>query len=924
MPEWKDEIRRRLAGLKLEPTREAEIVEELAEHLEDRYSELLASGATEEAAWRTSRAELSESELLAQALKHVEHEVKSEPVVLGARRMNMIADVWQDLRYGLRLLRRSPGFTAVTVLTLALGIGANTAIFSVIDALILRPLPVRQPERLVAFSELDDKQWGEWSYSLFEKFRELRPVFETMTLTSQIERFNLTVNGSGDGSGGGIDPGAVTVGLVSGNYFSTLGVSARMGRTLTEDDDRVPGGHPVAVISHNYWERRFARSSDVVGRTFTLEGTTYTIVGVTAAGFAGDLVEQPTDLWIPVMMQAQVMPEQPQSLAQHSGRIVARLKPGVSVTQAQAAAQVIYDQSVSEQPPFNRQRFDQSARQRIRLMPAAQGDRDGKQRESLAQPLAILSGLVGLVLLIACANVASLLLARSAARQKEIATRLALGAGRLRIIRQLLTESVLLASLGGMLGLLFAFWGTQALLKLVASGLEPLYLDITLNARALGVTAAVALAAGILFGLAPAIKLTRASLSPALKATSTTLKAGPHRFGLGPILVVCQVALSLLLVIGAGLFVRTLRNLKAQDLGFAREHVLLVWTSYQLSFRYDGAAKARLYEAAKARIGALPGVRQVSLARRGLLHGFEASHFGLEIEGYTPSRKEDATAVCETVAPNFVETVGMQLVLGRDLGPQDTESSPRVAIVNESFARHFFGHQNPIGRRFLGHIKNGEPTFEIIGVVRDAMYGTLREPNLRMVYLPLGQNLNTLDSGICLIVRTATAPGAVAASIRQELRRIDPNLPVTSIDSIEEQVDRLLVQDRLIATLAGFFGLLALLLAAIGLYGTLSYAVARRTNEIGIRLALGATPANVRRMILRESLLLVSVGIALGLPASLVATRLITSLLFGVKATDPVTMLSAMLVLLAMTFVAAYVPARRATKVDPMVALREE
>jgi predicted permease len=359
-------------------------------------------------------------------------------------------------------------------------------------------------------------------------------------------------------------------------------------------------------------------------------------------------------------------------------------------------------------------------------------------------------------------------------------------------------------------------------------------------------------------------------------------------------------------------------------LGFAREHVLLVWTSYQLSFRYDSAAKARLYETAKARIGALPGVREVSLAQRGLLHGFEASHFSIEIEGYAPPSKNDATAVRETVAPNFVETVGMQLVLGRDLGPQDTVSSLRVALVNESFARHFFGHQNPLGRRFLGYIKNGEPTFEIIGVVRDAMYGTLREPNLRMVYLPLQQNLNTLDSGLCLIVRTATAPGAVAASISQELRAIDPNLPVTSIDSIEEQIERLLVQDRLIATLAGFFGLLALLLAAIGLYGTLSYSVARRTNEIGIRLALGATPANVLRMILQESLLLVSVGIGIGLTATLVTTRLIASQFFGVKATDPATILIAMLVLLAMTLVAAYIPARRATKVDPMVALRQD
>lgn len=929
MPEWKDEIRRRLAGLKIEPTRESEIVEELSRHLEDRYAELLAGGAVDEEAHRAALAELSDCKVLTQELNRVEHQVVQEPVVLGAVRTNRLADLWQDLRYGLRLARRSPGFTAVTVLMLALGIGANTAIFSVIDALLLRPFPVRQPEQLVAFSQshdgrLDSGAWEVWSYPLFEKFRELGQVFDNVTMTSQIERYNLMVNGPDGGPAGELDPGGVRVGLVSGNYFSTLGVGTVMGRAFTANDDRVPGGHPVAVISHNYWERRFGRSSEVIGRIITLLGTSYTIVGVATAGFAGDLIEQPTDLWLPVMMRAQVMPERPPLLTDYSGRIVARLKPRVSATEAQAAVQSVFDASVSDPAEPNSQRPVQSPRQLISLVPPARGDVDPKQRESLAEPLTMIMGLVGLVLLIACANVASLLLARSAARQKEIATRLALGAGRGRIIRQLLTESVLLATMGGVFGLLFAFWGTQSLLKIVASGLEPVYLDIPLNVRTLGVTALVSLAAGILFGLAPAIRLTRASLVTALKSTSATLRVGPNRVGLGPVLVICQVALSLLLVIGAGLFVRTLGNLKSQDLGFARENVLLVWTSYQLSFRYDGPAKARLYEAVQQRVGALPGVRQVSFAKRGLLHGFEASHFGVEIEGYTPASKKDATAVWEVVAPNFVETAGMHLVRGRDLGPQDTASSPRVAIVNESFARHFFGQQNPIGRRFLGHIKRGEPTFEIVGVVRDAMYGTLREPNLRMVYLPYRQNLNTLESGICLILRTATAPAAVAASIRQELRAIDPNLPVTSIDSVDEQINRLLVKERLIATLAGIFGVLALVLAAVGLYGTLSNSVARRTNEIGIRLALGATPANVLRMILRESLLLVSIGIAIGLVAALVATRLMSSQFFGVEATDPATILTALLVLLAMTFLAAYVPARRATRVDPMVALRYE
>src|SRR5262245_6279564 len=828
----------------------------------------------------------------------------------------------QDLRYGVRMLLKHPGFTCVAVITLALGIGANTTIFSVVDALLLKPLPARNAAQLVAFSSrrsdrpLETDQWGWWPYTWFEQFRELTQVFDAVAITGHAERFNLTAGAAG----GGVDDGPVRVGLVSGNYFATLGVSAQLGRAFTPDDDRAPGGSPVAVLSQGYWERMFGRAPDVIGRAFRLESTTFTIVGVAPTGFRGDLIEQPTDLWVPVSMHAQVVPERPDLLTNQTGqalgRIVARLKPGVSLTQAQAAAQVVYNRIWSDLAKPT----PQTVRRQLALLPAARGD--SEQRATFGRPLLILLCVVGLVLLIACANVASMLLARATARQREIATRLALGATRLRIIRQLLTESILLAALGGLVGALVAFWGTPLLLRILASGLDPIYLSVSTDARTLSVTAAVTLLVGILFGLAPALGSARLSLIPALKDSSATLKGGADSFGLGRALVVCQVALTFLLVIGAGLFVRTLQNLKSQDLGFTREHLLLIWTSYpQVAFGYDGSAKARLYEAVQERVGALPGVRSISLARRGLLHGYEASPSSVTVEGAT--RQPEAKAVWEVVAPNFAETVGLTVSRGRDLSPQDVEGSARVALVNESFARNFLGNEDPLGRHFSADIRRRREDYEIVGVVRDARFGALREPNLNLVYLPYRQNLNKLD-GMCLIARTAGDPALLAAAIRQELRSIDPRLPVTAVDSIEEQMDRLLVRERLIALLLSSFGALALLLAGIGLYGTLSYSVARRTREIGIRLALGATPARVRRLILRDSLLLVGIGLLIGLPAALVATRLIASLLFGVRATDPATFAFAALVMLTIAVVAGYLPARRATKVDPMATLRHE
>jgi predicted permease len=833
----------------------------------------------------------------------------------------------QDMRFALRLMGRSKGFTAVAILSLALGIGANTAMFSITDALMLRMLPVRNPEQLVILSETSDQNLlgANFQYPAFRKFRDLTQVFSDVTAVCLLRRSNVIVNGPG----GGLDPGTVGVGLVSGTYFSTLGASAAIGRTFTPDDDRVPGGHAVTVISYRYWERRFGLAPDVIGRTLTLNATTYTILGVTAPGFSGDWIGEPTSLWIPIAMQSQVMLERPGLLDNPNPpwvRVIARVKSGMTIAQAQAAAQVLNRQILrdlaGEHPTPEAMR--EIAKLRLNLDPAARGF--SPQRTSFQQPLILLLTVVGLVLLIACANIANLLLARSTARQREIAVRLALGAGPGRILRQLLTESLLLATLGGALGMLVAVWGTNALLKILSTGpFSPvgcaicgsLYVDVHPDWRILAFTAALCMLTGLLFGLAPAVRASRLSLSPALKGNAA---GSPGRFGLGKALVVSQVALSIVLLIGAGLFVRTLRNLKSQDMGFDRDHVLLIWTAPNHIGR-QGAALGNFYETVQQRIASVPGVVSASPSAFGLM-GSDGGGSPVRVLGYRPRPDEDRFVRWSLVAPRFFSTVGMRLELGRDFTERDTETAPRVAIVNDSFARHYFPDQNPIGKRF-GMRRDTGNEIEIVGLVRDAKYNTTRDKNTKMIYIPFRQDLGHLYT-MRLAVRTDHESPALTTRIRDELRSLDRNLPILGIESIEQQLNQSLAQERLIATLSGFFGAVALLLASMGLYGVMSYTVARRTNEIGIRLALGATRAGVLGMVLRESVWLAGLGIAIGVPATLAATRLISAMLFGVSASDPWTVGAAAVLLIVVAALASFVPARRASKVDPLMALRYE
>lgn len=928
MPDWKPELRQRLAKLNLAPTREAAIVEELAQHLDDCYAELRGGGASEAEAWQRTLAELSESELLQRELRRVERQYNQEPIVLGTnQRTNMIQGIWQDLRFGLRTLRKQRGVTVVAVLSLSLGIGANTAIFSLIDAVLLKMLPVKNPEQLV-FLEMggappSPKRSSNLSYAFFEQLRtEQKPLIEVCT-TAGSPRVSVTVDGQAD---------VAAVQQVSGGFFAVLSVNALLGRTLTEEDDKVPGGHPVAVISHHYWQRRFARDPAIVGKSIALNGHPFTIIGVTPPEFFGITVGEAPDLWAPAMMYAQISPGR--SIEQYFNSplqfVLARLKPEVTEQQARVALTGLWQQGLSAASGSRLSPEEQQSlrQQSIVLTPASQGF--SILRTQFSEPLRILMVVVGLILLIACANVANLLLARANARRKEIAVRLALGASRWRLIRQLLTESLLLALTGGALGLLFAWWGGGLLLALVGSGRESIFLKLTLDLRMLGFTAAASLLAGVLFGLAPAWRATRVELTPTLKDGARGARGGT-RLGLGKTLVVAQVALTLLLLIGAGLFVRSLEKLRSLDAGLTQENMLLVSTDPRM-IGYQGRQIAELYQRLLERLKAIPGVRAASLSRQGLLSAGGTSG-SVYVQGRTPSPDEnkltksgngavlDIPFRCD-VGPDYFATVGMMMLRGRDFTARDNERAPKVAVVNETFARYFFGNEDPLGRHF-GFSLESSGQIEIVGVVKDAKYNSLREQSLRTFYIPYLQ-----DSGAwretTFQIRTAAEPTHLIAAVRQVAREVDANLPLFNVKTLATQVDESLVQERLIGTLSSFFGLLSLLLTCIGLYGIIAYAVSQRTHEIGIRMALGAQRGAVLRMVLRQGMKLILLGVGLGLTGSLIGTRIIASQLFGVTATDPATFIGAPLLLLMVALLACWIPARRVTKVDPLIALRTE
>jgi predicted permease len=846
--------------------------------------------------------------------------------------------ILQDLRYGARMLLRSKGFTAVAVLSLALGIGANTALFSLIDGVLLKMLPVKRPHDLVLFNWLSgprglsygidgitsrDPATGiatstSFSYLTFERFRDQHDALSDVFAFAPIEQLNVNVDGQAEIAGGQ---------LVTGGYYAGLGVEAILGRSITDLDDQA-NASPVAVITHRYWQRRFGLDPAAVGKTVNVNNVPFTIIGVTPPEFFGALqVGQSPDVTIPMAMEPQVR-QGSRSLRQPWFwwvRIMGRLKPEVTAEQARASLEVSFQQSALEGWNAVQARLQaqgQAASQtprdtpQLRVAPGGQGLTEA--RRAYSQPLMILMAVVGLVLLISCVNVANLLLARAASRQKEIAVRLAVGASRWRLVRQFLTESVLLASLGGALGLLLAFWGKDLLLALRPWGGEALVLDLKLDLRVLGFTTAVCLITGIMFGLAPALKATRVDLTPALKDTSRSLTGGSHSL-LTRSLIIAQVAMSLLLLIGAGLFAGTLRNLQVVDLGFNRENLLLFRVDPMLS-GYNRAQITNLYQQIIERIEAVPGVRSATLSRHPLLSG-SARNGPVFVQGQPPRPDEENIVYTNPVEASFFETMEMPILFGRSLSPRDDERAPKVAVINQTMARRYFGDENPVGRRFGFGSPETSGQIEVVGVARDAKYTDLRQETPPTFYTPYRQEP---PGQVNFAVRTSGDAKAMIASIRQAVREVEQNLPLFDIKTQSEQADESLAGERLFATLSSFFGLLALLLASIGLYGVMSYNVARRTNEIGIRMALGANRIDVIRLVLRETLLLVFTGSIIGMGAAFATTRLIESMLYGLTPNDPVIISLAVLLLLAVAALAGYLPARRASQVDPMVALRYE
>jgi predicted permease len=796
----------------------------------------------------------------------------------------------QDARYALRMMRKTPVFTAIAVLSLALGIGANTAIFSLLDALLLRSLPVENPEQLTQIVRVhaQGKSATFW-YSQFTDLYDNNTVFSGLTAFSPVGRSTALIDGQAE---------VVAPLLVSGNYYSVLGVAPALGRMISVDDDHHGSPNPVGVLSYGYWQRRFAGKISVLGKTIAVNGAQVTIIGVTPPAFFGTRVGQTHDITVPLNMQPLVMQR---NWVDRPGQwlvLLGRLKPGVTRERAHAALSVMFehilDQSapVAAMTPQQRERFRRE--QHIELIPAATGVESGF-RDQFSVPLRILMAVVGIVLLIACANVANLLLARAAARRHEISIRLAIGASRLRVVRQLLTESIMLAIFGGALGLLFARFAGQLLIGMVSTGDTVVPLDTHPDARVLGFTVVVSLLTGVLFGLAPAAKF-GSQYGLAQRAFSKNTLARP--------LVVIQVGLSMLLLVGAGLFIRTFENLWHMDAGLQRENILLFRVS-PADGGYKGPRLGTFWDQLTTRIRMLPGVRSVAFSSQAPLDGGWGN--AVTIPGWTPRTPEERFMNQDAVTPGYFDTMGIPILLGRDFRAQDDPAAPKVAIINQTAARTWFGNDNPIGKRFAIGAEAKTPDIEVIGVVKDARYSGLKggEPNgQNVLYTPTTQG--PLGGGT-VEVRT-TANRSLAGDVRHAVQVTDARVPVSNIRTMAVQVESTIVKERLMATISTFFGSLALLLAAIGLYGIMAYAVARRTTEIGIRMALGAKRSTVQWMVLRAASL----------------TRFAKSLLFGVEANDPLTIVCAGLLMLLIAVAAGFLPARRASRVDPMIALRYE
>ncbi|HEV7550890.1 MAG TPA: ABC transporter permease [Candidatus Angelobacter sp.] len=840
-------------------------------------------------------------------------------------------DLLKDLRYAVRQFSRNPVFTGVAVASLAVGIGANTAIFSVMNAALLKTLPVRDPQGLVMLTDPNQSgvssgmSSGERGMLTHAEFAQLRDHATTLdglcAAQSQMARTQVRI-------AGGQQEDARTR-LVSEEYFSVLGIDPAIGRFFNRADAKSPGEDPYAVISYEYWQKRFGGNVSVLGTPIKMLGATLTVIGVAAPGFTGESVADKPDFWMPMMMQPLVMPGRDwlhEDLSKSIEKVMwlnafGRLKPGVTQARAQTEIDVLFRGIIENGYPstLDAETRKQALDQRIKLHDARTGTFGG--RDDFAQQLRVLLWASVVVLLIACINVANLLLARATARTKEVGVRLSIGASRLRLVRQFLTESLMLSLLGGLAGLLLAWVASRGLVLLLSERREDFALAPRLDWHVLGFTIGVTLLTGILFGLAPALRGTRVNLNDTLRDSGRTTASG-SKLNLAKGLVIVQVALSLLLVAGAGLFLRTLWNLQSVNLGYQKEHLLLV-SADGVSAGYKDARLSFLWRDLTGRLRTLPGVQGASYSINGLFSGSESAD-EVDVEGFTPSKDKEKFSRFDMVGPQYFSTVGIPLLLGRELGEQDNAKSPHVCVINEAFAKLFFNGRNPIGRHVTEKFGTKKNVMEIVGVAKNARDHGLRGDVPPRFYIPADQGMVGPNEWAIFEIRTAGDPEQMIASVRKTILSVNEDLPVEGARAVVASVDRTNAQPRMVARLCSIFGIMALLLAATGLYGVLSYGVARRTNEIGIRMALGAGKGRVIQMILRETGIMIVLGVVAGVIFTAIGVQLIKSKLFGLGALDPVTVLSAVGILTVVALIAGYVPAARAARVNPTQALRHE
>lgn len=915
---WFENIASGMRGLFRSARVEREMDEELRGFLEASTEAKRRAGMAPVDAARAARVEMGSTNA-------VKHHIRSAGWETG------MENLWQDFRYSVRMLAKSPAFTLVAVVSLALGIGANAAIFTLINGVLLKQLPVRAPQELLSFGKaLSGGILGGIDLSMFDMYpydfahqleKQPGPFAGVYSYDSRMRKVGVQ---AGEHPAG--QATQVQAHMVSGSYFNVLGVPMFMGRGIQSSDADAPGRSPVVVVSYHYWRESMSADAGAIGKVVTINGVPCTVVGVAPVSFYGVLLStEPPDLWVPLTMQAELMRE-PSNLSVNGPywlHMGARSAASSSVAQeqqwlnGQIRAYVLAHEG-GQVTPERRAEIEHIAEP---LVPSASGV--SSVRTYYKAPLLILMGVVILVLLVACANLANFLLAKAAAREREISTRLALGSSRARIVRQILLEALLLSGVGAVCGLVLAFFATRALIQFVAGGVAYTSLSPTPDVPVLAFTLGVSLATGLLFGLAPALRVARSDAARALNSSARTTSGSGGRGGrmLPRALVVAQVTVSVVLLAGAGLFLRTVDNLEHQDFGFNRTHVLLV----SFGEKFGGLKPEQLtgfYQKVLDRLNALPGVTAAAFSNTPpMSNGSWTS--SLQVQGHVRGPKEDSSTVLERVTPGYFETTGIHIVQGRALGRDDTPASAKAVVVNRAFADRYFPRGDAVGHQITMDGDSADRPWEIVGVAANTLYSGPREATRQQLYFPV-QQLPVGESSYaeCLQIRTSGDPAKMTGTVRAALTELDPNLPVIGIRSIGDLADHFVTNEQLISRLSAIFSALAVVLAAIGLYGVMSYSVVRRTNEIGIRIALGARSGSVSWMVLRESLVLLGIGLALGLPLSLGGLRLVQSQLYELSASDPLTLTGSVLIIAVVTLLAAWLPARKATRVDPMSALR--